>query len=562
MDFSPANCRNCYKCLRTCPVKAIRMLGDQAVIDEERCVGCGACLVVCPQNARSVLSDLDHVAQAIQEGRQVVASVAPSYKGIYEDEAGFIGRLYGLGFDKVEETALGAETVHEAYQKLIRERKQEQWITSCCPVVIDYVQKYHHELAGRILPVVSPMIAHGSMMKARYGREAVVVFIGPCVAKKKEAMVHDAGARPVDYVLTFEEVDSWMAHLPGGEGGRVPEGRAGAIGGSFPLEQGIIGNLDTSHAMEKIAVAGFEWMDNAFHALAEGEIGSCIIEANACLGGCANGPAISRERKKTVVNTLRLKKRMDGLPAGLQEADAAASGTAWHHKPMPLKARRHEERDLWDVLKAMGKSGEADLLNCGACGYDTCRGNAAAVLEGMSHPQTCIPNMRTRAERMINSLFTHTPNGVLILDEQLRIVEFNPAAERIFGKTSSEMLHNPVDILFHPCDFIQARTTGHPMIDKKVYLKDYGLSVSLSIIHLAQQHLFLALMHNLTEEEKRSRALKELRESTLDTAQTVISKQMRVAQEIASLLGETTAETKVALMKLQKLVKTDEGDER
>ena len=562
MDFSPANCKNCYKCLRTCPVKAIRMVGDQAVIDEGRCVGCGACFVVCPQNARSVVSDLDVVKQSISQGKKVIASVAPSYKGIYGDENGFVENLYALGFDVVEETGIGAEQVHHAYQKIISDNSSQNWITSCCPVVMDYVQKYHPDLAGNILPVLSPMAIHGKMLKKKHGEDAVVVFIGPCIAKKKEALALDVEAAGVDYVLTFEEMDLWKEEGEGRQEINRKAVRAGYIGGSFPLEKGIIGNLKTDSWTEQIAVAGFDMMDHAFKALKENEIGPCIIEANACIGGCANGPAIPRDRKKTVVNTLRLQKRMKSLdPTGEAGAEPAVE-TSCVYDRLTFEQKKPSDKAILDTLRLMGKFNDSDILNCSACGYDTCKDNAEAILNGMSHLQTCIPNMRTRAERMINSLFKHTPNGVLILDEQMRIIEFNPMAEKIFNRKSAEMQLKSVDILFDPRDFVQARTAQKPVLDKKVYLKEYGLSVSISVIFLPRQHLFLALLHNLTEEEKRNRAFKELRENTLDTAQTVINKQMRVAQEIASLLGETTAETKVALMKLQTLVRTDEGDER
>lgn len=563
MDFSAANCKNCYKCLRSCSVKAIRIEEDQARIDDQKCIGCGHCFVVCPQNARSILSDLDLVKQLINSGRKVIASIAPSYNGIYENPQEFINKLYKLGFYSIEETAIGAEVVSDHYQELIIENSSSTWITSCCPVVNGFITKYYPSLTKYLLPVESPMIVHSRMIKQKYEGDVDVVFIGPCIAKKQEAIEY--GEKDIKGVLTFEEIDHWDEdddidnHLHNEKKYK----KATIIGKSYPIEKGIIKNLQSINTY-KISVTGLEPLKETFEALIKGELQNCIIEASACPGSCLNGPAISKERRKPIIASVRLDKQLR------EEVSGCAYKQYYMDKTDIIKKFNNEPIDcvkpdteiLKQLLKQMGKNTIKDELNCGACGYDTCQENAIAVYQGMSHVEMCIPNMRIRAERMINTLFKHTPNIVMILDEDLNIVEFNPRAEKVFDKSPKTMDLKPISSLINDEDFLEVQKSKEPLLGKKVYYKQYELHVSLNIIYLENQNLYLTIMHDLTEEDKKHQALTALRENTLETAQHIIDKQMRVAQEIASLLGETTAETKVTLMKLQKLVRSEEGDVR
>ena len=204
MNFSSTNCKNCYKCVRTCAIKAIEVKDDRAHIITERCVACGHCLVVCPQNARDVKSSLDQVKAALIEKKQVVVSLAPSYRAYFEESDKFIAGLGALGFNQIEETAVGAEVVSRAYEDYIKETQMKELITTCCPSTVRLIERYYSDLIPNMMPIVSPMIAHGRMIK-EISPEAYTVFIGPCISKICEALSEELEG-DIDAVLTFDEI--------------------------------------------------------------------------------------------------------------------------------------------------------------------------------------------------------------------------------------------------------------------------------------------------------------------------------------------------------------------
>lgn len=208
MDFYPANCKNCYKCVRNCPVKAIRIVNDQAEIIEDKCIGCGRCFNVCPQNARNIHSDLENVKKALKR-KKVVVSIAPSYRGIYPNYQKLIGALKNLGIDKVEETAVGAELVTSLYGKYIEKNPGKSVITSCCPSVNLLIRRYFSEIRDNIIPVDTPMIIHSKLIKEKYGNNTYVVFLGPCISKKIEACGYQKQGI-IDAVISFEELEGWL----------------------------------------------------------------------------------------------------------------------------------------------------------------------------------------------------------------------------------------------------------------------------------------------------------------------------------------------------------------
>ena len=212
IDFKTASCKHCYKCVRSCSVKAIRVTNAQAQIMNDYCILCGHCLEVCPQNAKTFASDLDVVRGYLKRGERVVVSIAPAYLGIlkYSQPGQVVDALKRLGFYEVRETAEGAAYVTEAYSRLISEGKMKNIITTCCPSVNDLVEKYYPDLTPFMAPVVSPMIAHGMLIKNLYGRSTKVVFLGPCIAKKEEAEGDVRTRGYVDAVITFEELEQWL----------------------------------------------------------------------------------------------------------------------------------------------------------------------------------------------------------------------------------------------------------------------------------------------------------------------------------------------------------------
>ena len=244
LNFDKANCQHCYKCLRVCPVKAIKFKNDQASIIEERCIACGHCFIECPQNARKVQTDLPSIKTAIKEGRQVIASVAPSYFGAFDLERGeqIVTALKKLGFIYVEETAIGADIVSSLYEAELKSGKHKNIITTACPSANFLIEKYYPSLTKYMLPIVSPMLAHGKVLKHTYGMDSYVVFIGPCIAKKVEAdePQHDD---VIDAVLTFEELDEWFLEerISLSKTKVTPfDQRSTERGRAYPLEGGVL----------------------------------------------------------------------------------------------------------------------------------------------------------------------------------------------------------------------------------------------------------------------------------------------------------------------------------
>lgn len=568
LKFKKANCQSCYKCLRACPVKAIRFQNDQAEIVEERCISCGRCLAVCPQNAREVFSDLERIKMAIDSGKQVIASLAPSFSGyFYGKHKEFVRALYKMGFYRVEETALGADVVTKCYLDYIKNNKQDVYITTSCPSVNFLMEKYYSDLIQYMIPVVSPMIAHGKIIKNNF-KDAFVVFIGPCVAKKIES--HEKEYKGIiDATLTFEEIEKYFQDNGIYNDIDNPNEKWNDIdifSRTYPFEGGIeksVKRLDSSFNMKTLTISGVEQCMELFQSIRAGEINNTLIEISACRGSCIGGPFKNNSgyfrRLKGVEEYLKERNK------NVQEVKGDYIETTQFYKQFndnSVYRRNVMEEEINKVLRKMGKHSKEDEMNCGVCGYDTCREKAAAVLEGMAETTMCLQYMRKKAESLANVVFEHTANSVILLDGGMRVKEFSPAAERAFMIKGDMIKGNPIKILIDDIDFRKVKESGENIIGKKVNYPKYGLQFLQNIIYLPQHDMIFVTMLNINEIEKNRKELTKVKENTLNAAQEVIEKQMRVAQEIASLLGETTAETKVILTKLKKVVAGDEGEIR
>lgn len=578
MDFSSANCKNCYKCVRNCHVKAIKIVNDQAEIMQDRCIACGQCFVVCPQNARNIVSDVDLVKQAKKSGKRLIASVAPSFAGIYKYPDRFFNNLKLLGFDIIEETAVGANIVTQLYKDYIVKNKPTNIITSCCPSITGLIEAYYPSLIPNLLPIESPMIIHSRLLKKRYGDEAFVVFIGPCISKKVEAFDYKKD-NILNAVLTFDEINTWMLNDNLNCNDSISCGTSYknngvdySIGRSYPSENGILDSLKPTldkHSYTPLSVSGLESCKSLFESMANGEISNVCIEANSCIGGCIGGPAIPLNKDNIHTRKLQLLNYIKNQ--GVQNlgntlnTDATLIDINIDNSKRTFVDKHEDkaiptEKELQAILKTMGKYTLLDELNCGACGYNTCREKAIAVFEGMSHPEMCMPYMRSKAERVTNTIFANSPNIIFLLDSDLNIVEANPAAVNTFITDVSTIRGKSISYLINDEDFRQVKESKQNIIGKKVSYSQYNFVAIENILYIPDQNIYMAIFYNLTEQEKRNKELALLKQNTLETAQNIIQKQMRVAQEIASLLGETTAETKVTLLKLQQVVLGEEGD--
>ncbi len=564
-----ANCKDCYKCVRYCPMKAIRVAGGHAEIIDELCVGCGTCVRMCPQGAKQVTDSKGAVRELLASGAQVILSVAPSFVASFDNAspASFAAAARKLGFSEVFETAEAAE--HVALRSLeMVDACTSPAIATSCPVVVNLVERYYHHLLDHLIPVASPMVAHGRMIKSCKGPEVKVVFAGPCIAKKDEAgRAEVSGA--IDAVLTFDELSDMF-----GQAGIDPADTTGAAGVSsghcpgrarlFPIEGGMMATAGVSTDLiggPDLCVTG---MDNVIALLdnLQSQIGVRLVEIMACPGGCIEGPGASSEIDAWS------KKRMV-MEYAQQATVGLADGSLPSPSPSLLQvgfARREvdlpepTEEDIRAILARTDKLSPSDELNCGACGYNSCREKAIAVFRGLAEVEMCIPYMRERAESMSNLIISTTPNGIVVVDRDLKIVSVNPAFEQVFGVKADDCLGRDVSTLLDPTPFRQVFETRELSRTGEAHL-DGSLMTSQLLFYVSVRDVVVALVNDITTDYNRGRAIQKAREETLEKAGRVIDRQMRVAQEIAGLLGETTAETKLLLTQLIRQMQDEELDE-
>ena len=564
LGLKRANCKSCHKCIRVCPVKSIEFSGQQAKIIGSECILCGQCVVTCPQNAKVVRSDVDRVKAAIAGGQRVVASLAPSFivdfpvNGIEE----MATMLAKLGFAETGETAMGAYLVKSEYERMVQEKRQDIIISTCCPSAVRLVQKYYPELVGCLAPVVSPMEAHARYIKEQ-DPDAVVVFIGPCISKKAEA---EDFSHAVDHVLTFEELKAWAAAEK-----VEPEAQScdqsGRRSRFFPKPGGVIQSMDREGTGYRYyAVDGPEKCVAALRDIQSGRLHNVFLEMNICEGACINGPMI-RSRQGGM---LECQDRVTDYAApGFHDAPAKRDFQAEAPVPLacpipaaPVREKIPTEEELAAILEKMGKTSPVDELNCGSCGYPTCREKAKAVFNGKAEVTMCLPYMRERAESLSDKILGTTPNAILVVGEDLKVQQINGAGCRLFGlERPDAAAHRPVEEFLDPVDFIFVMEDGRPIRDRKVWLENQQKFVEETIVYDIENKLLLAIMKDITTQEREERRAQELRQQTLEVTDRIIQKQMRTVQEIASLLGETTAETKVALTKLRGAVAEGEKHE-
>ena len=566
IGLKKANCKNCYKCLKVCPVKSIRVVNEQAQIIDDDCLLCGTCLANCPQNAKTLTSSLDQVKEMLASGEKVAVSLAPSFLCSFAlvKPGQMAAAVKKLGFCAVSETAQGAAYVTAQYHDLMVENKMKNIITTCCPSINRLIELYHPEVVEYMAPVVSPMIASARLIKQALGKGVKVVFVGPCIAKIDEAadIRHDTD---VDAVLTFEDIEQWFR-----EEGIVPGqcedasflNASSKILRMYPVTSGILESLKARgdcNNYRMITVDGIQECIALFSSMAKGELDHCFVEVNACKGGCVNGPA------KTKGEETRFRAALD--VENYAREDAGDYPAVDEEIPMGKRffdRSRHEklpdEDTIRSILAKIGKESPEQELNCGACGYNSCREKAIAVYLNKAELTMCVPYMKERAESLSNYVLSETPNITIMVDDEMNIIEFNKAAEECFKISRREALEKGLFELIDSSDFQFVLETKQPITNKKVHYKEYGITTEQSIIYIDKQNIVMGIFKDITKEEREQENLYDLRVETMEMAQKVIDKQMVAAQQIASLLGETTAETKVTLTKLKNMIVFD-GDE-
>ncbi len=563
---NPARCRDCYRCVRHCDVKAIRVQNGQAQVVPELCILCGTCIRTCPQKAKDVHSAIPDVQQALRDGRKVIASVAPSapaYFGFHHFSE-METALKQLGFFAAQETALGAEIVGLAHRDYIEQKAgQRPAIASSCPVIVNLIEKYYPDLIGYLAPIVSPMIAHGRLLAQQYGSDAYIVFIGPCIAKKLE-ILDESEAGVISAALTFRGLADWFKEkdilLQKIDSDDEPSLQVDAR--LFPVEGGLIGTAQLSTDMLNnalIVASGLETCRNILGDIRAGQLNASLVELMACTGGCINGPAMADleggiyAARQKIIDYHRHRPAYAAIPR--EKWPDLSRAYADKKEPVP----EFSEADIRDVLKRVNKYTPDDELNCGACGYGSCREKAIATLRGMAEVTMCIPYMRSRSESLRQVVMDVSPNSIIILDDHLGIQDMSPSAEQLFGCLLADVKGKHLSKLIPLYDdFVAVRDTGKPVIGKIRRLNDH-LVAEQNIVRVEGQSLLVAIMRDITEHESEKQKFHELRAQTLEQTREVVRKQMRVAHEIAHLLGETTAESKMIVSHLAKVLEEEES---
>lgn len=569
IDFKTASCKHCYKCVRSCSVKAIKVKNAQAQIMKEYCILCGKCLEVCPQNAKTFVSDLERVQYYIRSGEKVVVSIAPSYLGImdYEMPGQVVDALLKLGFTAVRETAEGAAYVTDAYAELISEGHMQNIITTCCPSVNDLIEKYYPSLVSFMAPVVSPMVAHGRLIKKLYGEDTKVVFLGPCVAKKEEAEEDTRTEGAIDAVIHFGELKEWMAaeRIILSECDNKPMANPDPkINRLYPVSRGVIQSVMVAKApntYRHLFVDGIENCRELLDAMVAGEIQNCFIEMNMCEGGCIKGPATTKMEYSRYRARFHIEDQIEYAAAeALAEPVEVPMKKQFYSRKETISMPTEEQ--IQEILKATGKYNKDQELNCGACGYTSCREKAIAVFQGKAELEMCLPHTFEQAQSMSNLVLEATPNVIMVIRPDMTISEFNRKAQRVFKTSRQEAIDRYIFEFMDAGVFEEAFETRQPILRRKIRLESYDLSVLISVVYMESQDALLTILQDITAEEKELEYQYELKMQTMEAAQKVINKQMMVAQEIAGLLGETTAETKATLNKLKRSILEDNGQRR
>jgi iron only hydrogenase large subunit-like protein len=553
-------CQDCHKCIRECPVKAIRVQDGYARIVPEMCILCGKCILACPSNAKHVRDDLPLAKDLLKSGRKVVASLAPSFIAQHPEvrPGQLIRALKKLGFHAVSETALGAQQVSTNLAALMQKDSAKVWVSSACPVVVDFIGKYHPECHEQVTPLLSPLLAHCKMLRAHFGADIAIVFIGPCIAKKKEAEMHP---ELLDVVLTFEDLAYWLAE----ENIQIEqisknvadqfEPESAREGALYPIEGGVFPGLGSNIVSSRvISFSGIGNVEEAIKGIAEWKPAySIFLELTACAGSCINGPKASRNFPLT-------RRRYDvtqyakPAPGHSREIEVEIEQ---QYVQAPVQQSHYSEIQIREALRVVGKYSQEDELNCGGCGYESCREFAHALIARNAERMMCATYTRKLAQKKANALLEKMPSAVVIVDDQLKIIECNLHFVRLF----SEDINHPKDLEGYALDavipfshlFSRALSFNEDIIGHDIRYQHSILNAS--IFSIEQRSILCGIFQDITEPAFQ-------KEQIIARAREVIQKNLKTVQQIAYLLGENAAESEITLNSIVRSFSPENVDDR
>ncbi len=551
LGLKKTNCKSCHKCIRNCAVKSIRFTAGQAHIVEDECILCGRCFAVCPQDAKVIASDMEKVRIMLQTGT-VYASIAPSFAASYPGVGidALEDALKKLGFAGAEETAVGATIVKKEYERILDEEKPNILVSSCCSSINLMLRKYYPEALFTLAPVITPMQAHCRDIKRRHP-EAKTVFIGPCISKKSEASEEDA----VDAVLMFDEFNRWLRE-EGIELGRREDIRKGGRARVFPTAGGIIETMDKNPEYTYVAVDGVKKCMDVLDEIKEGRLHNCFIEMSACEGSCADGPILDKMKNTPAQNYLQVVRYAEKEDFAVEKY--AKKEIAAVYEPFELEAEQPSEAEIKAMLLKMNKLSKEDELNCGSCGYCTCREKAIAIIQGKAEISMCLPYMLSQMENLSDSVVANFPDAILVLNDELEIQKINPKAKKILRiRDESDVMGEHIGRLLDPEPFEMVMLKKKDLMYEQLYLAEYECYVEQTIIYNREGHQFICILCDITADMALREKKLANQNQAFEIANDMAKKQLKIVQSIASLLGETTADTLIALEHLKETIADD-----
>lgn len=547
-----ADCQDCYKCVRECPVKAIKIEDNSACIIDDLCIHCGRCVQVCPAGAKKIRNDVPKTRQLIELDQKIILSIAPSWRAEFKNlhPSQLIQALKRLGFLEISETALGAQIVSQAVADIIDSTEQSIYLSTACPTVVDLIYKYFPQFTTFFTPVVSPLIAHTRQLKSICGQDCKIVFAGPCIAKKIESERYN---ETIVSALTFENLLEWLAECSI-DPGKFPVDQQhsfypgpAAEGGLYPVDGGMISGIKARCKKKNVEYMCFSGIECIINALREIESKPAsrqlFIELLACPGGCINGPAMHHKsatvnKRNSIVANVSSQVDSSSLPGRLSVSARLQIS--------PVVKTFHSEATIRSALQSVGKTSSRDELNCGSCGYDSCRDFAEALLDSKAQANMCASYMRKLASKKANALIKAMPAGVVIVDSDMRIIECNKRFASIFGpdfelvfeaSPGMEGAQLSKIVPFHKV-FRKVLVTGEDWIDHDISLKDHQLNVS--VFSIEKGRVVGAVIQDISVPHVR-------RDQVVRRVEEVIRLNLETVQKIAYLLGESASETEIRL---------------
>lgn len=612
IKINPDKCKLCYACIRVCPSNAIKIVNNAAEIIPDRCIACGSCLTVCPFSAIKDLDSKREVSAYIRSGVKVAAICAPSISGEFSDISAytnFVGMIKALGFQYVCEVSFGADLVALKYRELFADFKGKYFITANCPAIVGYVERYHPSLIDNMAPLISPMVATAQVVREKYGSDVKIVYIGPCTAAKDEAHRYE-GDRKVDIVLTFKELRDMFTEAGVTENNvefadfDPPIGGKGSL---FPISRGMFQSVGINEDLMSGQLICTDGKANVLHALKEFENFSQLkqhLDLFYCDGNCIMGPGTSQGGQKFLRRSLVIsytKKRLlnwdkEEWEKNIETYMKLNFFRDFHNLDMRLP--NPSEEQISEVMRQLGREGYENKASCGACGYESCRDLAVAVVNGLAQIDMCntyVVQSKTKykrrlkaaneklsntqkalteseqitrheqeafqeASKITSGLLNKLPTGVVIVDENIRVLQSNQSFINLLGADALEIADVVpgligADLKTMVAPYIYNYFNYVLETDISVHNKDIHLGDSLlniSVFSIKPNKIVGAIIRDMYVPEVR-------KEEVVSRINEVIDKNLKLIQEIAFLMGEGASDTEQMLNSIIESYKSRKG---